>query len=136
MVFEKEKEAFDIRTFTTEILNRVDSNTRRIRSIEQRLNLLESRISSLEEKLIDEIDKLGRGFEQLQLDVKAVSESLKVLRAEMLKMNKNMEKAALKAEVKELATLLDLYNPIKSSFVTKEEVRRMLEELEKKITQR
>ena len=136
MVFEKEKEAFDIRTFTTEILNRVDSNTRRIRSIEQRLNLLESRISSLEEKLIDEIDKLGKGFEQLQLDVKAVSESLKVLRAEMLKMNKNMEKAALKAEVKELATLLDLYNPIKSSFVTKEEVRRMLEELEKKITQR
>ncbi|HDM05723.1 MAG TPA: hypothetical protein ENG34_00410 [Candidatus Aenigmarchaeota archaeon] len=136
MVFEKEKEAFDIRTFTTEILNRVDSNTRRIRSIEQRLNLLESRISSLEEKLIDEIDKLGRGFEQLQLDVKAVSESLKVLRAEMLKMNKNMEKTALKAEVKELATLLDLYNPIKSSFVTKEEVRRMLEELEKKITQR
>jgi len=136
MVFEKEKEAFDIRTFTTEILNRVDSNTRRIRSIEQRLNLLESRISSLEEKLIDEIDKLGRGFEQLQLDVKAVSESLKLLRAEMLKLNKNMEKAALKAEVKELATLLDLYNPIKSSFVTKEEVRRMLEELEKKITQR
>jgi len=136
MVFEKEKETFDIRTFTTEILNRVDSNTRRIRSIEQRLNLLESRISSLEEKLIDEIDKLGRGFEQLQLDVKAVSESLKLLRAEMLKMNKNMEKAALKAEVKELATLLDLYNPIKSSFVTKEEVRRMLEELEKKITQR
>ena len=136
MVFEKEKEAFDVRTFTTEILNRVDSNTRRIRSIEQRLNLLESRISSLEEKLIDEIDKLGRGFEQLQLDVKAVSESLKVLRAEMLKINKNMEKAALKAEVKELATLLDLYNPIKSSFVTKEEVRRMLEELEKKITQR
>lgn len=136
MVFEKEKEAFDVRTFTTEILNRVDSNTRRIRSIEQRLNLLESRISSLEEKLIDEIDKLGKGFEQLQLDVKAVSESLKVLRAEMLKMNKNMEKAALKAEVKELATLLDLYNPIKSSFVTKEEVRRMLEELEKKITQR
>jgi len=47
-----------------------------------------------------------------------------------------MEKAALKAEVKELATLLDLYNPIKSSFVTKEEVRRMLEELEKKIAQR
>lgn len=136
MVFEKEKEAFDVRTFTTEILNRVDSNTRRIRSIEQRLNLLESRISSLEEKLIDEIDKLSRGFEQLQLDVKAVSESLKILRAEMLKMNKNMEKAALKAEVKELATLLDLYNPIKSSFVTKEEVRRMLEELEKKITQR
>jgi len=136
MVFEKEKEVFDIRTFTTEILNRVDSNTRRIRSIEQRLNLLESRISSLEEKLIDEIDKLGRGFEQLQLDVKAVSESLKVLRAEMLKLNKNMEKAALKAEVKELATLLDLYNTIKSSFVTKEEVRRMLEELEKKITQR
>ena len=136
MVFEKEKEAFDIRTFTTEILNRVDSNTRRIRSIEQRLNLLESRISSLEEKLIDEIDKLGKGFEQLQLDVKAVSESLKLLRAEMLKMNKNMEKTALKAEVKELATLLDLYNPIKSSFVTKEEVRRMLEELEKKIAQR
>jgi len=39
-----------------------------------------------------------------------------------------LTKTAQKSEIKELESLLDLYNPIKSHFVTKEEVMRLLEE--------
>ncbi len=96
--------------------------------IEQRLSGTERRISSLEEKIIDEIDNLRRGFEQISMDIKALGKNLSEIRAEILKINKNLDKTAKKAEVKELESLLDLYSPIKSKFVTREEVERLIED--------
>jgi TolA-binding protein len=127
MVFEKEAPP-DVSGLSSEIVKMVNTNTRRIRMIEQRLSGTERRISSLEEKIIDEIDNLRRGFEQIYMDIKALTENLSQIRAETLKMNKNLDKTAKKAEVRELESLLDLYNPIKSKFVTREEVERLIEE--------
>ncbi len=127
MVFEKEAPP-DVSALSSEIVKMVNTNTRRIRTIEQRLSGTERRISSLEEKIIDEIDNLRRGFEQISMDIKALSGNLSQIRAEILKINKNLDKTAKKAEVKELESLLDLYSPIKSKFVTREEVERLIEE--------
>lgn len=127
MVFEKEAPP-DVTALSSEIVKMVNTNTRRIRTIEQRLSGTERRIGSLEEKIIDEIDDLRRGFEQIAMDIKALGENLSQIRAETLKINKNLDKTAKKAEVKELESLLDLYSPIKSKFVTREEVERLIEE--------
>ena len=127
MVFEKEQPQ-DTSIFSSEIVKMVNTNTRRIRAIEQRLSGSERRIGSMEEKIIDEMDDLRRGFEQISLDIKALSENLSQIRSEMLKINKNLDRAAKKSEVKELESLLDLYNPIKSKFVTRDEVKRIIEE--------
>ena len=127
MVFEKEQPQ-DTSIFSSEIVKMVNTNTRRIRAIEQRLSGSERRIGSMEEKIIDEMDELRRGFEQISLDIKALSENLSQIRSEMLKINKNLDRAAKKSEVKELESLLDLYNPIKSKFVTRDEVKRIIEE--------
>lgn len=127
MVFEKELPK-DTAAFSSEIVRRIDTNTRRIRAIEQRLSGTELRIGSLEEKVIEEIDNLRRGFEQISMDVKAIAERLSKIRAEILKINKNLDKTAKKAEVRELESLIDLYSPIKSKFATKEEVERIVEE--------
>lgn len=127
MVFEKEQPQ-DTSVFSSEIVKMVNTNTRRIRAIEQRLSGSEIRIGSMEEKIIDEMDDLRRGFEQISLDIKALSENLSQMRSEMLKINKNLDRAAKKSEVKELESLLDLYNPIKSKFVTRDEVKRIIEE--------
>jgi len=127
MVFEKNTPG-DLQTLGVEMVNRVNTDTRRIRTLEQRLNGAEMRIGSLEEKVIDEIDRLRKSFEQISLDIKAVSDSLSEIRSEILKINKNLDKTAKKVEVKELETLLDIYNPIKSRFTTKDEVTRMIED--------
>jgi len=115
-------------TLSGEIVRRINTNTRRIRTIEQRLDGIESRIGSLEEKLIDELDNLRKSFDQISVDIKAVSESLSEIRGEVLKINKSMDKTAKKAEIKELETLLDIYNPIKSKFTTRDQVERIIEE--------
>ena len=123
-----EKESMGMGVLSGEIVKRINTNTRRIRTIEQRLDGLESRIGALEEKIIDEIDYLRKSFGQISIDIKAVSESLSEIRGEVLKINKSMDKTAKKAEIKELETLLDIYNPIKSMFVTRDQVERILEE--------
>jgi uncharacterized coiled-coil DUF342 family protein len=92
------------------------------------LDGIESRIGALEEKLIDEIDSLRKSFDQISVDIKAVSETLSEIRGEILKVNKTMDKTAKKAEIKELETLLEIYNPIKSTFATKDQVERIIEE--------
>lgn len=127
MVFEKNVPN-DIQTFSSEMSSRVNTDTRRIRALEQRLGGTEQRIGALEEKIIDEIDRLRKSFEQISVDIKAVTENLSEVHSEILNINKNLDKTAKKAEVKELETLLDMYNPIKSRFTTKDEVARMIED--------
>lgn len=127
MVFEK-KEAPNIQAFGTELVTRINTNTRRIRSLEQRYEGTEERISSLEERVIEELSNLKKGFEQIGSDIDKLSENIGELRSEFLKMTKNVEKSARKTEVKELESLIDLYNPIKSRFVSREEVEKLIEE--------
>ncbi|MCX6821230.1 MAG: hypothetical protein NTW30_00480 [Candidatus Aenigmarchaeota archaeon] len=127
MVFEKNV-SNDMQTLGTEMASRINTDTRRIRAIEQRLGGIELRIGALEEKIIDEIDHLRKSFEQISVDIKAVTDNLSEIRSEILKINKNLDKTAKKAEVKELETLLDIYNPIKSRFTTKDEVARIIED--------
>lgn len=127
MVFEKETHR-DMAAINVELVRRIDTNTRRIRTIEQRLDIVERRMGAIEEKIIDEIDRLRRGFEQISMDTKKISKNLIEIRKEMLNMNKDLDKAAKKSEVKELESLLEIYNPIKSSFVTREEVKNLIDE--------
>lgn len=125
MVFERKppQEAYG-----TEVVRRINDNTRRIRVLEQRLDIIDSRIKGMEERIIDETGVLKKGFDQLALDIKEVSKELKELRGEFLKINQNLEKTAKKHEIKELESLVELYNPIKSKFITRDELERILEE--------
>lgn len=130
MVFEK-KPVDESKTIAIEAITRINTNTSRIRTLEQRLDSMGSRIESLEERMIDDVDALKKSFDIIHADVKDISESLAEIHAEILNINKNMSRTAKKAEVKELESLLELYNPIKSKFTTIDQVRRLIEESKK-----
>jgi chromosome segregation ATPase len=125
-MFEKDTKSSD--ALTNEVIGRIDNNTRRIRTVEQRLEGLELRMSSAEEKMIEEIDNLKREFERISIDLKEINKNLSDIHDEFIRMNKDLDKTAKKNEVKELESLLDLYSPIKSKFVTKDEVRNMIDD--------
>jgi len=121
MVFEKSQPE------AVETIRRINDNTRRIRIIEQRLDIIDSRIKGIEEKIIDEMNTLKVTFDQLRADVKELFKEIKTMRGNMLKFEQNLEKTAKKSELKEIESLLELYNPIKSRFVTRDELDRILE---------
>ncbi|MFH8080271.1 MAG: hypothetical protein QXO84_00090 [Candidatus Aenigmatarchaeota archaeon] len=122
MVFDKPKPPVD-----TETVRRINDNTRRIRIIEQRLDIIDSRIKGIEEKMIDELQTLKVTFDRLYEQVKELSTEVKNMRGTILKFEQALEKTAKKSELKEIQSLLDLYNPIKSRFVTRDELERILE---------
>ena len=125
MVFDK-KPVMDANQ--TELVRRINDNTRRVRMIEQNIDVINTRIKGIEERVINDMDSLKKKLDELFLDIGEVSKSLNEVRGEILKINKNLDKTARKTEIKELEGLLELYNPIKSRFITRDEVERLLEE--------
>jgi prefoldin subunit 5 len=122
-----EKDTNEMQAFG-EVIKVISTNTRRIRSVEQRLDGLEMRMGSIEEKIINEIEGIKKDFEEIHMYIRQISKNLSELRAEMLRMDKIINKTAKRTEVKELESLLDLYSPIKSKFATRDEVERLIEE--------
>lgn len=117
----------DLQPVNRELLNRINDNTRRIRTIETRSSRSENRISAVEERIIEEVEELRKGFDQIVLDLKELSNTLNLMHSEMAKVDKKVGKAATKAEIKEVSSLMDVWNPVRSVFITKDEAERMVE---------
>ena len=100
----------------------------KINKLIQRINGLESRLGSLEETIIEKIGDLKSNFDRLGVDIEGLTERHQKMEMEMLKMLKEVGKAARKAELSKLESLIEIYNPVKSMFVTKEEVQKMIDE--------
>lgn len=116
----------------SEIVNRINEDTRRIRLLEQRSEKIENRLRELEDNVSSQLGDLKISLERISNKISSISEKLAATESETLKMNKALEKTVSKAEVKQLETFIDVLNPVTSRFVTKEEMERMLEERLKK----
>lgn len=108
-----------------EILN---SNTRRIRQLEENLRNIRNQLGSVENVLLNEKknfdelkEKMEGLFEQMRIEMRA-------LKSEMKNVERIARKAVSKREMKEIESFLEIFNPLKSKFVTKEEVIDLIRE--------
>ncbi|OGW55103.1 MAG: hypothetical protein A2Y81_05665 [Nitrospirae bacterium RBG_13_43_8] len=122
------EKAGEVKLVTSELLRRVNESGRRIRLLEQRMERVDDSISGLEENVLTQLDDLKLGIERLSDKILKISERLNSIDVEIDKVNKGLNKAATKSEVKQLETFVDVVNPITSKFVTMEQVERALEE--------
>ena len=118
----------EVKLVTSEILRRVNEESRRIRILEQRMDRIYDSVNGLQENVISQLNDLKFGIERLSDKILKLSERLTGIENEIEKVNKGLGKAATKAEVKQIETFMDIVNPITSKFVTKEELERTLEE--------
>jgi len=125
--FEKQP-AVDISTMTNEMVRRLNEYSRRIKNIEQRLERMESRIDMIEETILNQINDLKINLDKIGQKIMGVSDRLNVMENEILRINKDLSKTALKSDIKKLETFIDIVNPITAKFVTKDELERALEE--------
>ena len=129
MVFEKPE---DSRAVVTELVKRLNESGRRIRSLEQRTDRVENRIGEMEETVLERMNSLTIELERIGQKIVAATQQLNNLNNEILRINRELGKTATKQEIKEVETFIDLVNPITAKFVTKDELDRRLEEVEKK----
>ena len=128
MAFEK---AADAKILTTELVKRMNEDMRRIRILEERFDRIESRMRTVEETALDQMESLRVSVERISEKIANISEKFKGVDDEIVRINKELNKAATKSEVKSLETFIDILNPITSRFVTKDEMERALEDRKK-----
>jgi len=67
-------------------------------------------------------------LERIIAKIGGIADRLTGIESELLRINKELGKSATRAEVKQLETYIDIMNPIKSKFITKNELDRILDE--------
>ncbi len=120
-----------VRGVINEIVRRLNEDVRRIRDLETRMDRMDSTISTLEETVLNQLNDLKIDFEKVVNKINSVAERLSQIENEIVRLNKELSKAATKADVKKIETYVEILNPITSKFVTREELERLLEEKKK-----
>ena len=130
--FEKEQTPEDVRIATSEMVRRLNEASRRVKAVEQRMDKIESDLETLEDTALGQMNDIKVNLERILTKIGDVSNRLNVLESDIVRINKDLGKAATKAEIKQIETFIDIVNPITSKFVTRDELERVFEEKLKK----
>jgi uncharacterized protein (DUF342 family) len=118
----------DVQAILTELVRRENESSRRLRALEERSSLTEMRASTLQDSFLKMSEERKVFNEKLNERLINIENSILRIDNELVKINKILEKMAKKTELKEIENMLSFFNPLKTNFVTKEEVERMIEE--------
>ena len=94
-----------------ELVRRTNDESRRLRSIEQRLEAAENKINTFEENSILRVKKISEKFAELEMAINAVNDDMIKFKNSLDKINKQMDKFALRREIKEIEKAFELLVP-------------------------
>jgi seryl-tRNA synthetase len=120
--------AKNIQTILEEIIKRVNEHSRRLRLIEERNRALEMRIGTAEETILRNNENMRDEIAKINVRLREIEERLMRIENDIQKILKDLAKTARKTELRELEHLINLFNPLKSTFITREEVERLIKE--------
>ncbi len=117
-----------LHTILKELVRRSNSNLKRVRILEQRNIVIENRINSMEQSMFEQSKDIKKSMAVIENTMSKAE--IKVTRMEnaMREIMKQVKKLATTTKIRELEQLVEIYNPLKSNFTTKEEVQRLIEE--------
>jgi hypothetical protein len=126
------KKPTTIHAIMNELVDRTNSNTQRLRVLEQRGEVLDSRANSMEQDILN-LNRNIQGFmSDMDARIKLQEDIIRKSDNTLKEVIKRIKSLATTTRISELEHLIDLYNPLKSQFVTKEEVERIIEEKKNK----
>jgi len=118
----------DIEAVLTELVRRANETTRRLRALEERDSIIETRIGTIQDFVLKITEERKVTNETINERLTNIENDTIRINNELLRVNKSMEKMAKRTELKELESMMSIFSPLKTNFVTKGEVERMLEE--------
>lgn len=120
------KPSASIEEITSEIVKRLNENSRRVKKLEQKIGMMEDQMEAIQDAALNQMDDLRLSLERIVQNISSLAEKLRGIDDEILRINKKLNKAATKDEIKEVKTFIDIINPLTSTFVTKDELKRRL----------
>ncbi|HJW97303.1 MAG TPA: hypothetical protein VJ485_04040 [archaeon] len=118
-----------IGTVLNEVIERVNNDTQRLRLLEQSSESLLSRINSLEQAMLQARRDMQKAFLDTNTRLDSLDDRMSKSENTTKEVVSHMKKLVTETRVKEIENLVDIYNPVKSNFVTKEELQKALAEV-------
>ena len=122
----------DIRILATELVKRVNDETRRTRLLEQKIDRFEAELTNLESAIDIRNEENKLALQNIADTLKNISDRMLVMENAIGRIEKELGKKATKSELKKIDTYMDLMSPITSKYVTRAELDRAIEEKNKK----
>lgn len=110
------------------LIERVNSNIRRLRILEQESSLFKTRLTSLEQEIVSQRNQAKKAAGDTSKKAAVLEERLASMESTLKEIITQLKKVTTTSKIKELEQLIEIYNPIKSQFVTREEVDKIIEE--------
>jgi len=126
MVFAKQPKK-TLRTIIRELVERTNTDTARIRVLEQEKDIMKSRADSVEQTLIRQKKQTDKAFSELENKTEKMDRRVVQIETTLKDIIKEIKKLATTSNIKKLENLVDIYNPLKSQFITREEAERLIE---------
>lgn len=117
-----------LRDIINDLIEISNTNMRRLRVLEEKTENLITQINSFQDSFLEERKRLNDTISNLSSDIEKQKDRMAKMEKVIDEIVKQFKKVATEAKIKELEELIELYNPLKSNFVTKEEVERIIEE--------
>lgn len=111
-----------------QVVDQVKDFNRRVRDLEEKTRNLTARINNLDDSLLDRTKNLSDDVEDLNEEIAEVRDRMANLEVDIKEINRERRKYVTDQEIEEIENYMDLMNPINSSFVTKKEAEKMIED--------
>jgi hypothetical protein len=121
-----------IRDVINELIERTNSIIMRMRIVEQRNKTVMTKMDSLQMSSLEEIKESKKFIKSFEKTMKSQEERILQIETMLKGLSKKVDSAATKAEIKGLEHNINMYNPVKSQFVTKKELDKKIKEISKK----
>lgn len=108
------------------LIERVNSNIRRLRILEQESSLYKTRLTSLEHEITSQKNQASRIVKESNERIAKADDRAAGLESTLKEVVMQLKKTTTSTKIRELEQLIEIYNPITSQFVTKEEVDRIV----------
>ncbi len=121
-----------VQSVINDLIGRVNTDTRRLRIVEQELNILKSRTAAIEQNAAEQRKAINVSVAELGAKVARAEDKVSRMESLLGEIVKGMKRFAPASEIKKLEQLIEIYSPLKSDFVTREEAERMIQEATEK----
>lgn len=102
---------------------------RRVRTMEAKVEKIEAKILSIENEIVQLKNDVKVYTTANQMKIQELLIRLEEREKELLAVKSSLSEYVRKTEIEKLKTLLDIFNPLKSEFVTREELKTEIEKL-------
>ncbi len=115
-----------LHTIINELVDRTNTDTQRIRELESWEKGLNSRIELIEQEILN-INKATQDLAtKLENGLKKRDQSISEMQLMIKEIIKQLKRFVSTEKINELEAMIEIYNPLKSNFVTKEEVEQII----------